>query len=212
MLTRVERGLAAIEEDYPGFDLSLHGRKIRQWRDLYQIVVDLAKSLGTAIVIIFIVLACVYRSLTLGLISIIPNLFPLAVTGTYLVMSGQALELVSVCAFTVCLGIAVDDTIHFLTRFQEEMHSAEDRLQAIRRAFSGVGSALVMTTIILLAGFATVAFSDSRDHRIFASMGGLTIAAALFADIIFLPAILAVYYRRQPSDPRPVADQGIEPK
>ena len=133
----------------------------------------------------------VYRSIRIGLISIIPNVFPLAITGTYLACTGQSLELVSVCAFTVCLGIAVDDTIHFLTRFTEESARTDNREEAIRRAFTAVGTALIMTTVVLVAGFSTVLTSDSRDHRIFATMGGLTIAAALFGDLIFLPALLA---------------------
>ena len=62
---------------------------------------------------------------------------------------------------------------------------------AIRGAFTGVGTALIMTTVVLLAGFSTVLISDSREHRIFAWMGGITIAAALFGDLFFLPALLS---------------------
>ena len=135
-------------------------------------------------------LAVVYRSLRLGLISIVPNVFPLAITGTLLWLFGQSLEIVSVCAFTVCLGIAVDDTIHFLTRYREEECKTEDRRLAIRRSFVGVGTALIMTTVVLIIGFSTALLSDSRDHRIFAIMGILTIGSALFADLVFLPALL----------------------
>lgn len=188
---RIEAGLAEIARRHPQFSLDLSGRAVWRWENLYQIVVDLAASLGSAAVIIFLVLMAAYRSLRMGIISIVPNVFPLAVTGTFLVLSGQALELVSVCAFTVCLGIAVDDTIHFLTRFEEERAKTDDRRLAIQRAFTGVGTALVMTTIILVAGFSTVLLSDSRDHRIFATMGGLTIASALFGDLVILPALLA---------------------
>jgi predicted RND superfamily exporter protein len=188
---RVEAGLAEIHNTHPQFQLSLRGMAVNRWRDVYQIVVDLVFSLGTAALIIFVVLGIAYRSLRIGLISIIPNLFPLAATGAWLVLTGQSLELVSVLAFTVCLGIAVDDTIHFLTRFQEERERTTVRHDAIRNAFTGVGVALVMTTTVLLAGFATVAFSDSRDHHIFASMGAMTIAGALFADLVFLPALLS---------------------
>ena len=179
----------------------MSGVPIWRWRNLYQIVVDLATSLGTATVIIFIVLAIVYRSLRIGLISIVPNMFPLAVAGTYLAVSGQSLELVSVCAFTVCLGIAVDDTIHFLTRYIEEREETGDETLAIRNAFTAVGTALIMTTIVLVAGFSTVMFSDSRDHRIFASMGAITVAAALFGDLIFLPAMLKQFAGRKKSKP-----------
>jgi predicted RND superfamily exporter protein len=127
----------------------------------------------------------------LGLISVVPNLFPLAATGSLLFITGQNLEMVSVCAFTVCLGIAVDDTIHFLTRYQEELTKTDDRYEAIRKAFIGVGTALVMTTIVLVIGFAAVYLSDdARDHKIFTMMGILTVSTALFADLVFLPALL----------------------
>ncbi len=188
---RIEIGLAKITTDHPNFDLELVGSAVWRWRELFEIVVDLAKSLGAASVIIFAVLTIAYRSVRLGLISIIPNMFPLAATGALLYAWGQNLEMVSVCAFTVCLGIAVDDTIHFLTRYQEELTKTSDREQAIRKAFVGVGTALVMTTIVLVIGFASVYLTDdARDSKIFTMMGILTVSSALFADLVFLPALL----------------------
>lgn len=190
---RIEAQLAEIATEHPDFRLELGGDAVWRWKNLYQIVVDLAYSLGTASLIIFGVLAIVYRSLRLGLISVIPNLFPLASTGALLWAVGQHLEIVSVCAFTICLGIAVDDTIHFLTRFREEQKLTSDRYTAIRRAFIGVGTAMIMTTVVLVIGFGTALLSDSRDHRIFATMGVLTIGSALFGDLLFLPALLLRY-------------------
>jgi predicted RND superfamily exporter protein len=190
---RLEQGLESIQREHPDFTVTLSGGAVRRWQNLYKIVVDLARSLGTASLIIFGVLTLVYRSLRLGMISVIPNVFPLAVTGFVLWLAGQSIELVSVCAFTVCLGIAVDDTIHFLTRYQEESASVADRKLAIRNAFVGVGTALVMTTVVLVIGFSTALLSDARDHRIFAMMGILTIGSALFADLVFLPALLLRY-------------------
>lgn len=187
---RIQSQLAELEQLHPEFSFSMTGSAIWRWENLYQIVVDLLASLGTAAVIIFVVLGIVFRSLRIGLISVFPNLFPLAVAGVYLVMIGQSLEIVTVCAFTVCLGIAVDDTIHFLTRFQEERLQV-DIEEALRRAFTSVGTALLITTVVLVAGFSSVFFSDSRDHVIFASMGAITITAALLADLLVLPALLA---------------------
>lgn len=187
---RVEQRLAQIEQSHPEFSLILRGGAINRWKDLYRIVVDLAISLGTASAVILVILAVVYRSLRLGLISIVPNLFPLAATGSLMVVTGAHLEIVSVCAFTICLGIAVDDTIHFLTRFREAQKQSDTTDQAIRSAFVGVGTALIITTVVLVIGFSTALMSDSRDHRIFAMMGILTIAGALFADLVFLPALL----------------------
>jgi predicted RND superfamily exporter protein len=193
VFARIEQQLEAIEQNHPDFRLELSGNAVGRWKNLYQVVVDLAFSLGTASIIIFVVLTIVYRSLRLGMISIVPNLFPLAATGFLLWAVGQNLEIVSVCAFTVCLGIAVDDTIHFLTRYLEQDAIAGSRREAIRRAFIGVGTALIMTTVVLVIGFSTALLSDSRDHRIFATMGILTISSALFADLVFLPALLLRY-------------------
>lgn len=194
----VERELERIEQSYPKFRLELRGDAVRRWRNLYQVSVDLAFSLGTASLIIFGVLTVVYRSLRLGLISVVPNIFPLAFTGFLLWIYGQKLEIVTVCAFTVCLGIAVDDTIHFLTRYREESAVNPNRKEAIRKAFIGVGTALIMTTVVLVIGFSTALLSDARDHRIFAMMGILTIGSALFADLIFLPALLLRYADDRP--------------
>ncbi len=190
---RIIAGADQVTRAHPQFKIELSGDAVWRWENLYQIVIDLLASLGTASVIIFAVLAIVYRSLKVGLISIVPNIFPLAVAGTYLALTGQALEVVTVCAFTVCLGIAVDDTIHFLTRYYEEREGEGTEEQAIRRAFIGVGTALIITTIVLVSGFMSVVFSDSRDHQIFASMGAITISAALFGDLVFLPALLAYF-------------------
>lgn len=196
---RIDARLSELHNRRPEFEFELSGPAVSRWRNLYRIVIDLAASLGSASVIIFVVLTCVFRSIRIGLISIVPNLFPLAVTASFLVFTGQSLEVVSVCAFTVCLGIAVDDTIHFLTRYQEELTDGESELVAIRRAFTGTGTALIMTTVVLVIGFSTVLFSDMRDQRMFAAMGMMTIASALFGDLVFLPALLVRYGRRQRS-------------
>ena len=189
---QVKEGLVQIDERHPNFTVGLsQGGAVWRWENLHQIVVDLLTSLSWASFIIFLVLTFVYRSIRIGLISIVPNLFPLVLAGSFLVITGQYLEMVSVCAFTICLGIAVDDTIHFLTRYQEERSRTENEDEAIRNAFTGVGTALIMTTAVLLAGFGTVLMSENREHRIFAWMGAITIGSALFADLVFLPALLA---------------------
>lgn len=195
IFTRVQDRLEEIQKTHPAFTIEMRGSAVWRWENLYQIVIDLAASLGSASFIIFLVLAAVYKSVRLGLISILPNIFPLAVTGAFLAVTGQSLELVSVCAFTVCLGIAVDDTIHFLTRYTEESAKGLSDEEAIRKAFIGVGTALIMTTVVLVTGFSTVIFSDNRDTQIFATMGAMTIASALFGDLVFLPALLARWGR-----------------
>jgi len=198
---RIKVALEAMKPRHPGVDITLTGSAIFRWQNLYRIIVDLAKSLGTASIVIFAVLGVCYRSLRLGLIAIIPNLLPLTVTGAAMWCFGQPLELVSVLAFTVCLGIAVDDTIHFMTRYRDEAAMTLDQRVAIERTVLGVGAAMVMTTVVLLAGFSTVMMSDSREHHIFALMGSGTIAAAIVGDLVFLPALLMLFGRSQRKTP-----------
>jgi predicted RND superfamily exporter protein len=192
---RIESQLQQLSAQHPGLELRLDGDAVWRWRNVYQIVTDLATSLGTASVVIWLVLTFVYRSIRIGLISIVPNLFPLVATAATLVLSGQHLEMVTVCVFTICIGIAVDDTIHFLTRYQEELRGGGSHRAVIERAFTGVGTALLMTTIVLVTGLASAIVGDSRDARIFGVMGCLTLATALFADIVLLPALLKQFAR-----------------
>ena len=188
---RVEARFLELESRYPGFEFELGGEPVRRGRNLYRIVVDLAASLGTASIVILIVMAIVYRSFRIGAITVIPNLFPLVVTASMMVLLNHPLEIASVCAFTVCLGIAVDDTIHFLTRYRDERTEGKDSGESLRSAFQGVGSAMIITTFILIAGFGSVLTSELPGQRYFAAMAVSTIAAALVGDLIFLPALLA---------------------
>jgi len=203
---RVEAGLRQIELAHPGFELSLSGEPIMRWRDLYQVVMDLARSLGTAAIEILVVMVVAFRSLRLGLIAIIPNMLPLAAAAGWMVATGQPLDIVSVCALTICLGIAVDDTIHFLSRYRFELDQGLEKTAAIRQAFAEVGTGMIMTTIVLVAGFSSVFFSESRDHRAFASLGVVTLGIALLCDIFCLPALVAVFDKppKCPGDTRPV--------
>ena len=194
---RIDAELQSLMAQQPNYRLSMVGGPIWKWRDLYQVVVDLITSLGTALVIIVIVLGFAFKSARLGLISIVPNTLPLAAAATYLVVTGQPLEMVSVCAFTICLGIAVDDTIHFLSRYNEEQLGTGTRNEKIERAFHGVGTGLIMTSIVLVAGFASVATSPTPDIQKFAILGVITLVTALLADLFLLPALLSYFDRRE---------------
>ena len=192
---RVEAGLQRISQQHAGYRCQLSGGPISRWRNLYKIVSDLAMSLGTASIEILIVMGIAFRSLKLGLIAIIPNMVPLATAGTFMAMLGWPLDIVSVCSFTICLGIAVDDTIHFLSRYREEQLHQPDRQLALQQAFQGVGTGMIMTTIVLVAGFSSVLISQTRDHRVFGILGIITLISALVCDLFLLPNLLAHFDR-----------------
>jgi predicted RND superfamily exporter protein len=190
---RLEESLGELQKQHPDFHMILTGSAINRWKNLYRIALDLGSSLGSETFIIICVLGLVFRSVRLGLIAMIPNIFPLVICASWMVLTNQPLEIVSVCSFTICLGIAVDDTIHFLTRFEEELPRSATRKEAIRKTFEAVGTSMLMTTMVLVVGFTTVTFSDMRDQRIFATMGVLTMLTAMIGDLVILPALLAIY-------------------
>ncbi len=192
----LEARFREIEQQHEGFRLRLTGDPVVRGRALHEIIYDLASSLSVAAGIILVVMGLAYRSLRIGLISVIPNLFPLAVTASLLVLLGRPLEITSVCAFTICLGIAVDDTIHFLSRFRYELAVDGDVNAAIQRSFVRVGTALILSSVVLVSGFGTVLTSQMPGHQVFAGMACATIAAALVGDLVILPAILACFTPR----------------
>lgn len=201
----LDQELDRLEQKHDGFRYQLTGDVVIRGRKIYQIVEDLARSLGAATVIIFVMLAIAFRSLRLGLIAVVPNLFPLASTAFLIVILDRPLNVSTVCAFTVCLGMAVDDTIHFLNRYVRLRNKGMPKLEAVREGFLQVGAALVMTTLVLLVGFATVLTSELPSQRTFAGMACCTIAAALFGDMVFLPALLRWFDR---DDQRTDGDAG----
>ena len=114
-------------------------------------------------------------------------------------VTGQNLAIVSVCALAVCIGIAVDDSIHFLTRFRQELEKGLEIEEAIKTTFFGIGGALIITTVVLISGFATVLISPLPTHRMFSMMACATIGGALVGDLLFLPALLK-WMIRSPTD------------
>jgi hypothetical protein len=184
-------GLERLETAHPGVRLTLTGTAVVATANINHMIVDLAQSLGLAVVVIISVMSVVFRSLRLGVLSIPSNLFPLAVTSALLVAVVGRLQLTSVIVFSICLGIAVDDTIHFINRFQRELAADGDVRLAIRRSFIAVGSAMFTTSAVLLVGFGCVLLSETPSSRLFAWLSCVAILSAFLGDLVILPALLA---------------------
>ena len=187
----LENEFVQLAEQYPGIRFHLTGSVVVAGRNINQMIIDLANSLLLASAVIFVCMTIGFRSWLYGLISVVPNMFPLAFTATVLVLARQPLQLTGVIVFSICLGVAVDDTIHFLARFRRELAVDRDVPNAVRRAFHAVGAALITTTIVLLAGFGSVLSSEMPPSRLFAWMSCVAIASALIGDLLVLPALLA---------------------
>lgn len=152
---------------------------------------DLVTSLGLATLIIMVLMTVLFRSLRLGLISMIPNLFPLLITLGLVGFLGINLRVSTAVVFSISLGIAVDDTIHVLVRFREELgHAGRTYEEALIAAMRGAGRGVVFTTIILCAGFGTLTFSEFTAVHELGVLGGVTLFAALVGDLLVLPLVL----------------------
>ncbi len=202
LFAELDAELDRLADEFPSASFRLTGTDYVARKNVNRMIDDLARSLGFAVLVIFGVIALEFRSLRIGLISLLPNLFPLALVGGTLELIGQPLQMASAVLFTVLLGLAVDDTIHFLSRLRRERRAAlaagrdpDDRLP-MERTFLAVGRAIVVTTIVLTVGFATVGLSSVPTNRVFAALACLGLAGALVGDLLLLPALLSVRRRQ----------------
>ena len=193
---RLEERLAELSAKHPGFEFGLAGNAVGWGRYAHRMVNDLARSLGVAAAIILAMITIAYRSPRAGLIAMLPNLFPLLACAAALAVFRLPLSLEIVCAFTICLGIAADDSIHFMSRFRTERAAGLGIDEALRSSFMRVGQVLAVTTAVMLSGLGSILFSSLPMYRSFTAVACATLAAALVADLIILPALLKLFARR----------------
>jgi uncharacterized protein len=173
-----------------GVRTDLNGDGMLAATGIDQLVTDLASSIVLVLGVILLTLWALLRDLRLALISVVPNAIPLLVTLAWLRIIGVDLQITTIVSFSVAIGLAVDDTIHFLVRFRQER--AEGRLlrEAMRRTYLGAGQAIVMTSLLLVAGLGVLAFTDINSTRYFGQLTAVTLVAALVADLLVMPALL----------------------
>lgn len=148
---------------------------------------------GTALafVLISLVLTLALRSVRLGLVSLVPNLVPpIMAFGVWALLVGEVGMASSVVTAT-SLGIIVDATVHFLSKYRRaRVERGDDPEDAVRYAFSTVGTALWVTSAILIAGFAVLSLSAFQINSSLGMLTAITLAMALIADFLLLPALL----------------------
>ncbi|WP_411031167.1 efflux RND transporter permease subunit [Spongiimicrobium sp. 3-5] len=144
-----------------------------------------------ALILISLVLMLALRNFKLGLLSIIPNVTPVLVGfGIWALYKGQ-INTGMVIVFGMTLGIIVDDTVHFMSKFlRARRELGYDAKQAVIYAFETVGRALVTTTLVLLAGFAVLSTSSFALNSYMARITVIIILSALIIDFILLPSLL----------------------
>lgn len=167
---------------------------------------DLLWGLGLALVIIFLLLVVLFRSLAVGLIALPPNVIPLLATAAYMMARGVQLNLTTVITFSIGIGLAVDDTVHVVARFQEERARLSSVQVALLRAARGTGRAIFVTALSLAAGFSVLMGSAFVSVAQFGELIVVTVINCLLGALLIQPALLSLVYRSKQRKGRPVAD------
>lgn len=150
---------------------------------------DLMRSLGIAVVVIIPLIIFSLRSWKLGALAMIPNLFPIVIVFGYFGFFGQRLDIGAVLTASVGLGIAIDDTVHFL-HYYRIGQSSNSTIDAVQFAIQRCASPILTTTLIICGGLILFSFSQFLPVRNFAVCLILLMSTAAFADLILLPVLM----------------------
>ncbi len=152
---------------------------------------SMAKSYVWAAVIITGMMILLIGDLRVGLVSMLPNLTPIILTLGLMGWLGLPLDLFTMLIGSIAIGLAVDDTIHFMHNYRRYHHDTGDVREAVRRTLLTTGRAMLVTTVVLSIGFFIFSFSTLSNLVNFGLLTGFTIIAALLADFFLAPALMA---------------------
>ncbi len=186
---RIDTLFAPLKAAYPDLRVRITGvfaltMKLADFVSWSQI-----KSFSLALGVISILFIFVFGSLKGGLISIVPNLFPILAAFGMMGFMGYSLDLDTLLVAPIAIGIAVDDTIHFLTRYRMEQTAGAEPKLAVKHTFREVGQAMVFTSLILSTGFLMFTFCQHNGLSHFGLLSATAIVSAVIADLFFLPRL-----------------------
>ncbi|MEM8525446.1 MAG: MMPL family transporter [Bacteroidota bacterium] len=151
---------------------------------------SLLLGLGGAMMIVSLLMVLLFRDLKMLVISLLPNLIPLLLAGALLGYLNIELEAGVAIVFAVIFGIAVDDTIHFLSKFKLARNKGKTVEEALLITFTETGKAIALTTIILFFGFLVMLFSIHPPSVVIGMLISVTLFSALFSDLLFIPLLI----------------------
>jgi uncharacterized protein len=156
------------------------------------VVKSFSSSMTMALSFVGLLILLVYRNFFVSILAMFPNIIPLCFGGALMQILGKPIDIGTSIVSTVCLGIAVDDTIHFISSYRQYRESGLEPIEAIENTFQITGKALIITTVLLVVGFGSFVFAEFVPNRNFGILCSLILFLALVTDLIFLPALLLV--------------------
>lgn len=182
------------QEMFKGAKVNIIGEAVKFAQMNKKIVMGEIKSVVVALVIISLLLILVFGSIKTGLIGMIPNISPMIVLGAYMGYFGYSLDMMTMMIIPMMLGIAVDDTIHFINQIKYQFEKLGNYEEAILSSFKTIGATLAMTTTILVIGFAMYSFSPANMMARIGLLAPLGLLVALLMDYILTPIL--IYYTK----------------
>lgn len=203
-LTKSRKSLAAVAAiERQMTQLGLNGHVTGKYFILYRlntlVVQPLLHSLAISFILVALVMLLLFRSLPLGLGTLAANIIPVLIGGMVVVICGKTVNFATAMVVSICLGIAVDDTIHFCSAYFRCQASARFQGELLYRVFRSTGHALGITTALLVTGFGAFVFGDFIPNAELGLFCCTVLIAALVTDLVWLPCILSFFRFRQPS-------------
>lgn len=164
---------------------------------LNNVMKTMARSYTIALILISLLMIVMLGKIRMGLLSMIPNLFPILMVMGLMGWLGIPLDLGTVLIGSISIGLVVDDTIHFLHHFGKQYDQCGDPLLATEKTLKTVGRAMLVTSLVLVGGFLCNLFSDLNVNKNIGFLLAATILIALVTDFLLTPALLSLVYRKK---------------
>jgi predicted RND superfamily exporter protein len=173
------------------YEVKMTGKSLLYLKGTHYLIKNLIISLSLAILLIAVFMAYMFRSFKMIIISLIPNLLPLIITAGVMGFSGIPLKPSTILVFSIAFGISVDDTIHFLAKYRQELIEHKWKIKtAVYNALRETAVSMFYTSIVLFFGFAVFMTSNFGGTVALGGLVSVTLLFAMLANLILLPSLL----------------------
>ena len=194
----IRQVMTQIQQEFSGLaETTITGMGSLFVRTLDTAINSTRTSYLVAAVVITLMMIILLGELKLGLISMIPNLLPIVIALGVLAAIKIPLDMFTMLVGSIAIGLAVDDTIHFMHNFKRYFHQTGDVKLAVEKTLHTTGRAIVVTTIVLCLGFFIFMAATMNNVFRFGALTGSTILLALVADLLLAPALMMLLYGRK---------------
>ncbi len=184
----------SYKNNYKHLELKATGSALLIDKSNYNLSTNMLQGLAIAFIIVAIIMGFLYKSIRVIIISFIPNIIPLVFIAGLLGFTGIGLKISTAIIFTIAFGIAVDDTIHFMSKLKIELEKGKSKLYALKRTFISTGKAIIQTSFVLSGGFMMLIFSNFNGTFYTGLLVSITLVIAVIADLLLIPILIAYFY------------------